>query len=349
MQRRAAAVSAVVLLLVAAGAYVFIGVVEEPTVSVESTHELSTGDTVTVGDRTYTLVSMGGDAGTLSWTNTSARYTATFENNSTVDPVQVAWSGQTNRVERTLANGSTVHYNGTDHRVAVAPGETPTSFRLLKVAGPSNVSFAVGDQLTYDGAIWTVYEVTSAAVTLARADDPYRVVVENATDPTTFTFRQDLNVTRVLRENPAVENRVLRGGGERFVRYHNGSTAPLAEFLPEPETETFAEGDDLEYAGNVTTVAAVTTESVTLAWEGVRTNTVRATSGSNVTLSGRTYLAFVPDDSTLVLSTDFSGYRHSQDRIAYYHERVDGLWGVAILSTLAAVLLLAMAYLPSRY
>ncbi|HKJ59399.1 MAG TPA: hypothetical protein VKA37_09225, partial [Halobacteriales archaeon] len=166
-----------------------------------------------------------------------------------------------------------------------------------------------------------------------------------------FTLTQEFNVSARLAADPALENQtVTRADGERYVVYaENGTTRPLDEVLPEPETRTLAEGDQLRYQNNSTAVADVTNQTVTLAWTGSRTNTVSLEEGASTTLGGTEYVAHFPDNSTLELSNDVEAYAGEVEAVETYHERINGFWGISILSWLAAVLLLAFAYLPSRY
>jgi len=181
--------------------------------------------------------------------------------------------------------------------------------------------------------------------------EPFRLLVENTTDPSSFTFTQAFNVSGRLAADPAVEDQtVTRADGQRYVVYSdNGTTRPLADYLPAPETRTLSEGDTLRYQGNATTVADVTNETVTLAWTGSRTNTVSLQEGATATLGGTEFVAHFPDNSTLELTTDVEAYQREVEAVATYHERISGFWGISILSWLAAVVLLATAYLPSRY
>lgn len=276
MQRRAAAVSAAFLLLIAAGAYAYIGVAQEPTLQFEPEggQSFSTGDTASFGDTEYDVNVSGGEA-TFAWTNQSARYTVTWD------------------------NGSTVTLNGTDF----AP----------------------------QGSAWVV-------------------AIPNETNVSQFTLREPQNVTAILQNDSSVENQVLTDeNGTRYVRYTNGSTRSLSEYLPERETHQLSANDTFAYQGNETTVAQVTPQAATLAWNAPRNNAVSAGEGENVTLGGGTYLAHFPNNDTVVLSQDFGGYQHELDRGTYFQERVNGLWGVTLLASIAAILLLAMAYLPSRY
>ncbi|MFB6218506.1 MAG: hypothetical protein ABEH77_04900 [Halobacteriaceae archaeon] len=349
MQRRAAAVSAAVFLLIAAGAYTFVGFAQEPTVDVEADRTLAAGETFTAGGTEYTVAQVGDGSASIEWTNESARYTATIENGSTVPAADVAWEGQENRATATLANGSVVEALGTSVRVEVAPGGGEVV--LNATDADERESLEVGDTFVYGGegtvpggVEATVRDIAADAVTVAWGD-PYLVTAGGGE----VTFRQQVNATRVLLADDDAENQVLTTeSGERFVRFADGSTVPLDEYLPAPERKTFAVGESLRYQGTEVTVASATGEAVTLEWFAPRTNTINAAEGDNVTVGGTTYLVQV-EGSRLVLSRDFQGYRADQQRIEDFHERVNGLWAVAILAGLSAVLIVGLAYLPSRY
>jgi len=357
MQRRAAATYAAIFILVAAGAYAVIGVATEPAVTIEDpAYSLSAGDAFTPADRTYTVaaVSSGTNVGNdlravdLTWVNETARYTASIDHNSTVPAAAVVWSGQAARSTATLENDTTVTVGGTEYRLVVAAGESPTSFTL--VGGEEEQTVAAGDTIAYEGEQATVTRITSDAVTLAWGE-PYRLLVENATDPSAFTLTQAFNVSARLAEDPAVEDQtVTRADGNRYVVYEaNGSTTLLSEYLPEPEVRTMREGETLEFQGNETTVAAVDNESVTLAWSGPRTNTLSLSEGDRTTFADTEYVAHFPDNSTFALTADVDAYEAEIAAVDTYHERINGFWGVSIISGLAAILLLGTAYLPSRY
>ena len=357
MQRRAAAIYAAFFLVVAAGAYGAIGFAQEPTVTVDDpAHSLSSGGTLTADGRTYTVGSV--QAGTnegndlrsvdLSWVNQSARYTAELEHNSTVPPTDVVWEGQTARQSATLLNESTVTVGGTDYRLVVASGESPSEFTLQ--AGESSQTVALGDTIAYEGEQATVTAIDTRSVRVVWGES-YRLTVEEAADPTSFTLTQEFNVSKRLAEDPAVEDQtVTRADGERYVVYaENGSTRPLSEYLPEPDTRTVSEGDTLRYRTNETRVESVSNTTVTLAWTGPRTNSLSLQEGATTTLGGTEYVAHFPDNSTLELTTDVRGYEGEVAAVEKYHERVNGFWGISIISGLAAVLLIGAAYLPSRY
>ena len=251
-------------------------------------------------------------------------------------------------------------------------------------------SVAAGEQLSFDGRTYTVGQIQSGTnegnslrstqlnwvnqsalftATLqnnstvspqavqwegqrgAELNESYRVLVENASDPSTFTFHQEFNVSARLAADPAVEDQTItRADGDRYVVYReNGTTRPLSEYLPAPETRQFSEGGQLAYQNNSTTIANVSTESVQLEWTGQRNNSLSLEEGGRTTLGGTEYVAHFPDNSTLALTSDVEAYDAETEAVATYHERMNGFWGIIIISALAAMLLLAVAYLPSRY
>lgn len=349
MQRRAAAIYAAFFILVAAGSYAVIGFAQEPAVTVDDPeYSLSSGDELTVDGRTYTVGDIQSGSTGLKWVNESAQYTADLENNSTVPPDDVQWEGQTARQSATFENGSTVTVDGTDYQVVIAGGESPSNVTLQ--AGNSNQTYAIGDSFAYQGEQVNVTRITPERVTVVWGE-PYRLLVENTSDPSSFTFRQEFNVSQRLAEDQAVEDEtVTRADGEEYVVYReNGSTQLLSEYLPSPETREFSEGDQLQYRNNATTVGNVSKETVTLEWTAPRTNTISLEEGGTTTLGGTEYVAHFPDDNTLVLTSDVKGYNSEVEAVNTYHERMSGFWGISIISWLAAILLIAAAYLPSRY
>lgn len=170
----------------------------------------------------------------------------------------------------------------------------------------------------------------------------YTVVVPNVSSPESFTLREFQPIDLPTVTQDGVEYVVIEENGDKRLE-------PVSEYLPEPTVHEFALGDEIEYDGNTTTVASLSTSEVTVEWFGPRTEDVSFTEGENTTLSDSPYLATFPDAQTMVLTTAYEDYASDQERIDYYHERISGLWGVAILSGLAALLMLGVAYLPSRY
>lgn len=355
MQRRAAAAYAGLLLLIAVGAYVMVGVAEEPAVTVENPdHTLGEGDEFTIGDRTYTVSEVSGSAdasgrtATLTWTNESEKQTATLDNGSELPAINVTWSGQTARTESMIANGSAVQYNGSEYTAVVEDG----SFTLA--AG--NVSFSVGDTFPYQGNRTTVIAAGNGNVTLAWGD-AYNVTTRTTSNDT-VTFRESFNVSRILRGDPAVENETTSINGTSHVVYTNDTVQPLTEYLPDPEVKNFTEGDSFGYdtPGSSYTYVDVTVEDVDadrvlLSWRGPVSHEVPMEHGSNVTLGPdeQLYVAHFPDNDTIELTSDVGDYQSQLALQDSFKQRTDGLWGIVILSGLAGVFLIGAAYLPSRY
>lgn len=185
--------------------------------------------------------------------------------------------------------------------------------------------------------------------TVPYRDGTYRVLVPNTTDPDRFTLRQEFNVTAILREDPDVYNETVTVDGERHVTYRaNNTNVPLDEYLPDPDSEQFSEGDSLDYQGNQTTVENVTTERVLLVWTHPRDRSVKVTQGQNVTLGGTPYVTNFPSEDRVQFSPDHDAYQLAVERQDRFHERTNGLWAIVILSSLAAVFVAGLAYMPVR-
>jgi hypothetical protein len=366
MQRRVAAIYFAFFLVMAASAYSVIAVAEEPDIELAD-EELSEGDTVTVNGQTYTVASIeareeeggghGGGGGTtlvgqLSRTNDSFVYSAELANGSALSPTNASWAGQAAASSATIQDGDTVAFNGSQRTVSISDG----SFALLDDAGNETASLGVGDRLDYRGNTTTVTEIGPGSATVVWGEN-YEVVVGNASDPDEFRVVQSFNVSQRLRGDADVENSTFTSeDGTEFVRYRNGSTQPLDEYLPTPDERTFAEGDtlifraaaDLSVPANETTVANVSSDRVLLEWTGPRTTRTELTEGANATLGGQVHVAHFPDEDSVVLSTDTDAYQAQVERQDYYKERMNGLWGISILSGLAGVFVIGLAYLPTR-
>jgi hypothetical protein len=286
MQRRAAAIYVALFLVIGAGSYSLIATAQTPAISFEepdNTYQQGEtfqveGQTYTVSDITAEVESGGGGGGELvrsgqvSWVNDSARYTETWDNNTTV---------------------------------------------------------------TVDG-------------------EEYRVLVEQTSgNPTAFDLQTTINRTAILMDDPDADNETVTRDGEQYVVVQNengeATLVPADEYFPEPTSEQYSEGDSLQYNGNQSTVDAVENESVTLAWNAPRTNTAELSNEGNVSVGGETYLAFFPNNDSVVLTQDFESYRTQTENIDEFHLYENGLWGVTILCASVIVLLIGLAYLPSRY
>ena len=182
MQRRVATVYVVLFLVVAAGAYSLIGAAQQPGIDVQG-QTYSQGGDVTVNDRTYNVSSVGDGEGTLTWTNESAQYSTTWENNSTVqfqnndtyrvlipntsDPGQVNLRQEFNLSENTSTvqqDGQTyVVRNDSDGNKSLVPVD---EYKRQQFGEPDTRQFSEGDALQFDGNQTTISNVTADAATL---------------------------------------------------------------------------------------------------------------------------------------------------------------------------------------
>ncbi|WP_415379805.1 hypothetical protein [Halosimplex sp. TS25] len=351
MQRRAAAIYFVFFLVIGAGAYGLLQTAEEPTITMEG-DAYTAGDTVTLDDREFTVASADSGSGELSWVNESAVISNTIDNGSEVPVTDVRWEDQSARMEQTFEAGSTVEYNDSEYQVSV--NASAGTFTLTQADDASiNESYAAGDTVNYRGNEATVTSVDSDAATIVWGG-PYQLLVqtENVSDPTDAVFVEQRDIGAMVDADPALYNETITQDGIEKVTYRaNDTNVPVDEYFPPVERHTISEGETLVYQGNETDIDAVSNESVELTRPGEVTNSISFSEGANFTVGDEQYFAHFQDNSSVLLEqTDerYHEYRAEENEIDSYNDRVVGLWGIAELSLLAAILLLATAYLPVR-
>lgn len=162
MQRRAAALYVAFFVLVGAASYTLIVTGEEPSVEIQDPeHTLEANESVTLDGQQYNLTSIENGTtptGQFQWTNESARYTATWQNNSTVT------LGADNVTYRVLIPNNTTAGSGA--------GGNVTEFRLVEQvngtqAEPEVRRFSVGETFDYEGNQTTVASVQPQRAVLA--------------------------------------------------------------------------------------------------------------------------------------------------------------------------------------
>ncbi|MGM0591360.1 MAG: hypothetical protein ACQETI_06985 [Halobacteriota archaeon] len=245
-----------------------------------------------------------------------------------------------------LSQGSQFELDGQTYTVSSLTAEVEGG----EHGAPETLSRTGEISWTNQSSEWTETWDNNSTVTVS--DTPYTVLIPNESDPTTVTLREDLNESQILQDDSNADNEtVTRNGQPQVVVQENGETrlVPADEYFPEPSTRQFEENQQFEYNGNQTTVTAVDPGSVTLTWTAPRTQSVSLSDQSNVTVGGQNYLAFFPDNQTVMLTQDYQSYNAQTQDIESFDKHVVGLWGIIIVSGLASFLLLAMAYLPSRY
>ena len=181
------------------------------------------------------------------------------------------------------------------------------------------------------------------------ANGTYNLTIEDAENPSRFALTEVFDVEAILQNDPEVDNQTYEAeDGTQFVRYRDGSTEPLEEYLPEPDQETFSEGDTIEQGGETKTVDNVSAESVTLTWETEEEQSATLAHGENVTIDDTTYVATFPDENTVRLSEDVEEYQRQAENQEYFQERMSGLNYVVLFSLFTSFLLAALAFLPRR-
>lgn len=199
-------------------------------------------------------------------------------------------------------------------------------------------------------AVWTNESARQTATleqdqSVTYEGDNYTVAIPNATDPSEFELREAQTVDRPTVEQNGTTYVIVEEDGDQTL-------VPRDEYLPDQTVHQFQEGDEFDYQNNTTTVATVENTTVTLEWFAPEEMSVEFAEGENTTVADTNYLAhFVQADnaSVLQLTTDYDDYHSDKEAQSFFNERMNGLWGVVILSSIAAALLAMLAYMPSRY
>ena len=216
--------------------------------------------------------------------------------------------------------------------------------------GGGGVTYAASVAWTNDTARYTETLAAGDTVDLdrtfqgARLNGTYAVIVPNVSEPSEATLR-------AMPEDLTYEER----DGVTYVEIteDDGSirSIPIDQY-DALQRATVTEGT-VSYLGNETRVS-VTDEGVTLSWTAPRTETVDLAHEQNATLNGQRMFTFFPhaepDDSNpeVLLTSDASDYRDRVAQSERYHERTNGLWGITLVSVVAAVLLVGLAFLPRK-
>lgn len=227
------------------------------------------------------------------------------------------------------------------------PAHSLTSDQRFEVNGRTYTVANVEASVNADGELvrsGTLSWVNESAIheeelqnnsTITLSNEEYKILIPNRSAPATATLR--------------------------VVQQPNGTADPFSRRL--------GEGDSIRYQNNSTTVRNVSKGSLLLQWQAPKTKTVPLgetdaikttlvrgglprqvqfpAGGSNVTLNGETFTVHYPTNSTVQLSKDGQGYQQQLRQVRHRNERIAGLWGVFILSTITVILLLALSYLPT--
>lgn len=268
--------------------------------------------------------------------------------------IQVGTSQPDIRLEgaRELSSGQSLTVAGTEYTVSeIGHAESEGGGHGGGGAGP------IVGTLTWTNESAVQTATLDNGSTTTYQGDTYTVVIPNRSDVAEFRLVERFNVTARLLADDAVENQLATKNGTDYVVYRaNDTIRRLSEWLPEPTRQgPFTEGGSFPYqadGGNVTaTIRGVTTSAVTLAWDSPTDREAELTEGSNVTLGDTTYFAHFTDANHVQLVPTNQYWDQYQRQLEYedaWFERHAGLWAVVIASFMAAVLLLAAAYMPVK-
>jgi hypothetical protein len=345
MQRRAASAYVLLFLVLAAGSYAVIATAQPPEESMnanDAAYTLSQGDTLTINGRTYDVQSAADGTATMAWTNESATYTEVWgsgddQTSSLVNASITAVDGGYDVSFPTAATGNYTPPSGLN--------ATNVSFNdtraLITLSDDSTATFEAPSEGPIVGA--------------SVADNGSRVAVRYFEVPVVsydVMFPEDANGTVLLRQQlPEDLETIERNGSTYVVLQQDGDEVlRLIEEYQALDRVTVTGSDTLQYRGNATSVS-VGEASATLSWQAPRVNTVEAGQAANVTLNGQQFFGYFTASSEISLFENPSGWEAYQGEVAdtqYFNERINGFWGVIIMSIIAGVFISALAYLPRK-
>lgn len=345
MQRRAASAYVILFLVLAAGAYAVIATAQPPEETMnadDAVHTLSQGDSLTVNGRTYDVQSAADGTATMAWTNESATYTEVW--------------GSGGEQTSTLTNASITPVDGgydvSFPTAATANYTPPSGLNATNVSfNESQALITLSDNSTATFAAPSDGPIVGASV----ADNGSRVAVQYFEVPVVtydVLFPEDASGEVLLRQELPEDLETLERNGSTYVVLQEDGQEVLRLLEEyEPLDRVTVTGDDsLQYRGNATSVSVGNT-TATLSWQAPRVNTVEAGQAANVTLNGRQFFGYFTSSSEISLFENPSGWEAYQGEVAdtkYFNERINGFWGVIIMSIVAAVFISGLAYLPRK-
>lgn len=349
------------------------------TATIENESTLTYQDTYRVSvdsdaNRTFSLVNVDNASDSLRL-HIGERFQYVPENATTTidnvsqNSVTLGWSNSA-----TLSNNSTVDYQDGSYRVLTSNASDTFTLRNdgNGTAAVNGTTFAVGDSFDYQPPNssatipTTVDSVTESNATLGWSNsetladgqevlfrDEYTTFIEDDENASSLTLTRQRNLTHILIADQRVENETLTRGDTEYVRYDNGDTQALDDYLVEPYSKSFVVNDSFYYISENTTVevSSFAAAASTVSWSNPANQTVGLDPGANVTLNGQQYFAhFKSNSSVQILPSDqyYNEYQSDQADIQAYDQRINGLWGIVLLSLLSSIILVAAAYLPNK-
>ena len=241
---------------------------------------------------------------------------------------------------------------------------------VISITNPE-YSYASGDQATLNNKAYTVSAVTSDFAELEWIDESIVKTETWEADDTIKIGESDFLIgplstvdsmtsTFILTEvRPIGDVETVTVNSQTYVILQtdsNTSSEPSLLLKEDYLTDKYGPatqielsiGDIIEYDSKPTLIADVSDQIITVSWSSPKTNTLAISEGDIIDSNGISYVAHF-ENYMLHLSSDVDDYERQASVIEKFYERINGLWGISILGSLASILLLSMAYLSSRY
>ncbi|WP_049970834.1 hypothetical protein [Haladaptatus cibarius] len=238
MQRRAAALYAAFFFLIVTGSYIMLATAAQPVAEVDNPdYSATSGDTFSVDNREYNIsdisatVNEDGElvrSAEATWTNQSAMFSASLENNSTLQTndnvtYRVLIPNESNPTTATLSevqnlseDTQTVKQNGVTYVVVNETSDNSSTNKSLvpvdeykrqQFDQPDTQELREGNQFQYQNNSTTVQNITNQSMTL------------QWTGPKTNSVS--------LGETTAIKTTLVRGGTPEKFQFPAGGTAEL--------------------------------------------------------------------------------------------------------------------------
>ncbi|MCU4974448.1 hypothetical protein OB955_17130 [Halobacteria archaeon AArc-m2/3/4] len=152
------------------------------------------------------------------------------------------------------------------------------------------------------------------------------------------------------------EFEIVQREGEPYVVVSEDGTEELVHVtdVDEIDTQVYQEGDGIEFYddedetmvdGEVTDIGA---ELVTVEYIGTEIDEYDLTNAETVTLNDQEFGVYFPSDEQVYLTSDLDAFQAQHDEIEDHGDRVQGLWWVASLAALTAIVIAGLAFMPVR-
>lgn len=200
---------------------------------------------------------------------------------------------------------------------------------------------------TNDSAQWSETWANNSTVTYQNST--YRAFIADTSEPTEITLRwepgdrfspQWVDGVQYIDGQPDQPDRQAVRVDEYIESSNNSSIQP----------RTVDATTTIDYEGNETTITT-TNETATLTWTAPRDNEMTVSQYGNATINGVDYAVYFSNNDTVTLGqgVEAQSALHEQlDEQSRFHGRINGFWGVVIVSGLGLVLLLGLAFLPRK-